>query len=117
MLRASSMPPRSQTTSARLLAPLALAACAVAVLVVIASSSGGGESSSSDTVPDTTEQTSGPTTAREPREPAANYTVEPGDTLGGIAEETGVAVETLQELNPELDPQALIAGQKIKLRE
>ena len=40
-----------------------------------------------------------------------------GDTLGAIAEKTGVDVEKLQELNPELDPQALVSGQKIKLRE
>ena len=31
--------------------------------------------------------------------------------------EDGTTVERLQELNPELDPQGLVAGQKIKLRE
>ena len=40
-----------------------------------------------------------------------------GDTLGGISEKTGVPVEQLLELNPNLDPQALVSGQKIKLRE
>jgi LysM repeat protein len=50
------------------------------------------------------------------RRQPATYTVQSGDTLGAIAETTGVTVETLQELNPELDPQALIAGQKIQLR-
>lgn len=45
------------------------------------------------------------------------YVVKTGDTLGSIAEKTGVPVEKLQELNPELDPQALVSGQKIKLRE
>ena len=39
------------------------------------------------------------------------------DTLGLISEKTGVAVEALQELNPELDPQNLIVGQRVKLRE
>jgi LysM repeat protein len=39
------------------------------------------------------------------------------DTLGLIAEKTDVPVERLQELNPELDPQNLIVGQRIKLRE
>ena len=33
-----------------------------------------------------------------------------GDTLGAIAERTGVPVERLQELNPSLDPQALVSG-------
>jgi len=36
---------------------------------------------------------------------------------GLIAEKTGVPVERLQELNPELDPQNLIVGQRVKLRE
>ena len=68
---------------------------------------------------DTTERTSTErTTARKPPpRRAATYTVKPGDTLGAIAEKTGLDVETLQTLNPELDPQALVSGQKIKLRE
>ena len=45
------------------------------------------------------------------------YTVKTGDTLGGIAATVGVSVTRLQELNPELDPQALVSGQKIRLRE
>ena len=45
------------------------------------------------------------------------YTVKQGDTLGEISSKTGVDVETLEELNPELDPVALTPGQKIKLRE
>ena len=45
-----------------------------------------------------------------------SYTVRSGDTLGSIAEDTGVSVEDLQRLNPDLDPQALGAGQKLKLR-
>jgi LysM repeat protein len=114
------MPPRTSRSSARIFAPLALAVCAVAVLIVIGGSvGGGGDSSDGDSAPPeqsdpTTAATS--TTEAEARQ-RATYTVEPGDTLGAIAESTGVPVETLQELNPELDPQALIAGQKIKLRE
>ncbi len=50
-------------------------------------------------------------------EEAETYTVQAGDNLGAIAEETGVPVETIEELNPELDPQALVTGQEIKLRE
>jgi LysM repeat protein len=49
--------------------------------------------------------------------PKRSYKVKPGDTLGSIAEKTGIPVETLQELNPNLDPQSLSTGQKIKLRE
>ena len=47
----------------------------------------------------------------------ATYTIKANDTLSGIAARRGLTVERLQELNPELDPQGLVAGQKIKLRE
>lgn len=111
------MPARS-SSSARILAPAALAICAVAVLIVIGGSLGGGDDGSSGgggSVAETTTQTTGAATTPAKRQPAT-YTVKSGDTLGAIAETTGVTVETLQELNPELDPQALIAGQKIQLR-
>jgi LysM repeat protein len=44
------------------------------------------------------------------------YTVEPGDSLTSIADKTGVSVDKLSQLNPDLDPQALISGQRVKLR-
>jgi teichoic acid transport system ATP-binding protein len=53
---------------------------------------------------------------RERRSSRSTYVVQTGDTLGGISEETGVSVERLQELNPNLDPQALVSGQRLKLR-
>jgi LysM repeat protein len=111
------MPARS-SSSARIFAPAALAVCAVAVLIVIGGSLGGGDDSSgggSSSADTTSQQTAGTTTTPATPQPAT-YTVKSGDTLGAIAETTGVTVETLQELNPELDPQALIAGQKIQLR-
>jgi LysM repeat protein len=113
------MPTQSSRNSARFLAPAALAVCAVAVLVVIGSSmgdGGDGDSSGGGSASQTaTQQATGDTPP--PRRRRASYTIEAGDTLGAISERTGVPVETLQQLNPELDPQALIAGQKIKLRE
>jgi len=42
--------------------------------------------------------------------------VKTGDTLAGISQRTGVPLERLQALNPNLDPQALVSGQRIKLR-
>ena len=104
------------SSSSRILAPIALAICAVAVLIVIGGSLGGGDDSSGGGAPaaETTTETTGGTAGG--KRPPATYTVKSGDTLGGIAETTGVPVDTLQELNPELDPQALIAGQKIQLR-
>jgi LysM repeat protein len=109
--------PAQSSSPTRILAPVALAICAVAVLIVVGSSLGGGDDSSDGGRPSAqtaTERTSSTTEAAK-RQPAT-YTVKSGDTLGAIAETTGVPVETLQELNPELDPQALIAGQKIQLR-
>ena len=57
------------------------------------------------------------TDGAEPRVSGTFYTVKTGDTLGGIAETVGIPITRLQELNPELDPQALVSGQKIRLRE
>jgi LysM repeat protein len=45
------------------------------------------------------------------------YTVEPGDSLTSIADKTGISVNKLTQLNPDLDPQALISGQRVRLRE
>jgi hypothetical protein len=44
------------------------------------------------------------------------YVVESGDTLISIAHHTGVPVFRIEELNPEVDPQILIAGETLKLR-
>ena len=38
-----------------------------------------------------------------------------GDTPSGIAEKVGVDLETILELNPDLDPQTLTPGTKLKL--
>jgi LysM repeat protein len=103
---------------ARLIAPLALLLCAVAlVTVVISSPAVDGDETSGDRTSERT--TTGPParTDRQVRGRRRNYTVKAGDTLGAIAEKTGVSVERLLLLNPELDPQALVAGQRIRLRE
>jgi cell envelope opacity-associated protein A len=53
---------------------------------------------------------------KRPRTEAKTYTVETGDTLTAIAHKTGVPVAEILALNPEVDPQILIAGQTLKLR-
>lgn len=113
------MPPQRARSPARLLAPAALVVFALAVLLIIWSSVAGDDGAPKGA--GTTEEgtaTTAPTAAgrRAPRS-RTTYTVRRDDTLGAIAEKTGVEVERLQELNPQLDPQALIAGQKLKLRE
>ena len=105
----------------RMLAPVAVGVFAVALLAVLIGSGAlfGGDP------PDraSTEPPQRPGDAdrrrdrREPSRGAATYTVQAGDTLGSIAEETEVSVERLRELNPGLDPQVLSTGQRIRLRE
>jgi LysM repeat protein len=106
----------------RFLAPLALIACAVAVLAIVSGSGvTGDDDSSSDSagareLPAATEQKT-TTTGQKQKKIPKTYTIKANDTLSGIAARWGLTVEALQELNPELDPQGLVAGQKIKLRE
>jgi LysM repeat protein len=45
------------------------------------------------------------------------YRVKNGDTPSSIAEKTGVPLEEILRLNPDLDPQTLAPGQRIKLRQ
>jgi len=106
---------------ARFLAPLALIACAVAVLAIVTASDVTGDDSSSGSagtrdLPAATEKTDTSTAPKKQKTPAT-YTIRANDTLSGIAARWGTTVDKLQELNPELDPQGLVAGQKIKLRE
>jgi len=54
--------------------------------------------------------------AKRPRTQAKTYTVKTGDTLTAIAHKTGVSVAELQALNPEVDPQILVAGETLKLK-
>jgi LysM repeat protein len=121
--------PTQKRTSARVLAPLALVAFGLALLLIVASAGGGDDEPSNSSA--TQQEQRDLELAREKRRrerttersegqgkpPQDTYVVKTGDTLGAIAEKTGVPVEKLQELNPELDPQALVSGQKIKLRE
>jgi LysM repeat protein len=46
----------------------------------------------------------------------ASYVVQNGDTLTSIAQKTGVSVAQIQALNPGVDPQILVSGEKLKLR-
>jgi LysM repeat protein len=53
---------------------------------------------------------------KKPRTKAKKYVVQSGDTLTSIAHKTGLTVAELQALNPEVDPQILIAGETLKLQ-
>src|SRR3712207_6019557 len=113
----------------RWLAPLALLAALAAVLIVVsgptsdgerggesgAPSAGGQETPTGRTDEETERtETAGRTSTTPQRR---TYTVRPGDTLASISERTGVTVDELQELNPDIDANSLTVGEKIKLTE
>lgn len=99
----------------RMLAPVALVVFGIVFLIVLFAA-GGGEDDA-DQVGEGTAQEVGDGSGSGEGSGEKSYTVEAGDTLDSISGKTGVAIEDLQQLNPDLDPQALTAGQKIKLRE
>ena len=94
----------------RIAAALALVA-AVLVCVVVASAALNDDSSSNSHRNQHHAQKQ-----KKPRTKAKTYTVESGDTLTAIAHKTGVPVAEILALNPEVDPQILIAGQTLKLK-
>jgi LysM repeat protein len=97
---------------ARILAVLALAAAVVAVVVLV---SAGVKDDSSSSSHHGSGKTAKHASAHH-RTKAKTYEVKTGDTLTSIAHQTGVPVAEIQALNPEVDPQILIAGEKLKLR-
>lgn len=100
----------------RLLAPLALVAATLVFLVVIVGAlAGGGGDGAGPQAAQETERGGG--SEQRGGSQGETYEVQDGDTLDGIAAETGVSVEKLEELNPDLDPQSLIAGQELQLGE
>jgi LysM repeat protein len=112
------MPGRSH---ARYLAPFAIFAFLVALVIVVSSSGGGVQPSEEAATPiERTEETSGREAEAEDRPRRRSgprtYRVRAGDTPSAIAERTGVPLEQLQELNPDIDPQQLSPGQRLRLR-
>jgi LysM repeat protein len=101
----------SGRSALHLIVPLAVVLLAVVVLFVVATSIVG---SGSDDGGGGGDGGGGEAAKEKPEE--KTYTVEPGDSLTTISEKTGVSVDKLSQLNPDLDPQALISGQQVKLR-
>jgi LysM repeat protein len=90
----------------RYLAPIALVAVLVAGVVVV--TSGGGKSSS--------HQKTTTASSASAKSGKKFYRVKPGDLLSKISDKTGVNIATIIKLNPDVDPQALQAGQLIRVR-
>jgi LysM repeat protein len=109
--------PMAGRSPARFIAPLALVAFALALFIVVSSTTkdDAGSSGAKD-AGQPAETTSTPTAESKERKPRRSYTVKAGDTPSGIAEKVNVPLDQILELNPDLDPQALTPGTKIKLR-
>jgi hypothetical protein len=102
-------------STARYLAPAALVLFVIVFIVVVANSGGGGGGGSSRPADKPAANTVRPAAARRSPTPA-KYRVLPGDSLVAISEKTGVPTDQLQKLNPDIDPQVLVPGQRLKLR-
>ena len=98
---------------ARIAALLALVGCGIAIylLVMAFTEDGGGKDSKGDRK-NRSEQSS----KQKQTATVTSYTVVTGDTLSGIAQETGVPEPRIERLNPELDAETLNAGQVLALR-
>jgi LysM repeat protein len=103
---------------ARFLAPLALVAFALALFAVVSSTTkDNGSTPGARDAGQPAQSTASPDGgAAKKRKPRRSYTVKTGDTPSGIAEKVNVPLEQILQLNPDLDPQALTPGTKIKLR-
>jgi LysM repeat protein len=102
---------------ARFLAPLALVAFALALFIVVSSTTkdDGNTPGARDTA-QPAQSTASPNGGGKKRKQPRSYTVKSGDTPSGIAEKVNVPLDQILELNPDLDPQTLTPGTKIKLR-
>lgn len=112
----------ARRSPARWLAPLALVVFAIALFTVLGSGGGGPdeqEASEPRPAPTQTEggsEDGGSSEEDGERRSRKTYTVKLGDTPSQIAAENDITLEQLQKLNPDLDPQLLAPGEKIRIR-
>ncbi len=102
---------KRSSASARIAAVAALIGAVILAIIVI-SGALGGDSGNSDGHGGKAAHRA----KQAKRNVPATYTVESGDTLISIAHANGVTVAQIERLNPEVDPQILIAGETLKLR-
>lgn len=105
------MVPRNR---ARYLAPIALAATITATYLVAHAALSDKHATAQSQVARHPGTTAVP--ARKPSSHAAFYRVKSGDTFSSISARTGVALPTLEGLNPNVNPGALQTGQRLRLR-
>jgi LysM repeat protein len=101
---------------ARYVAPLALAAAVTATYLVVHHALIGKHSSTTTTTAHTTSTLAHHGHSGSAASKAPFYVVKPGDSLLGIAAETGVSITAIEALNPHLNPNTLQPSQRIRLR-
>jgi len=97
---------------ARILATLALVAAFVVLVAVLGSLGDDSDDSESRRPAGQVTRKAGDGTGKV----VSAYVVQNGDTLTSIARKTGVPLRQIEELNPGVDPQILVSGEKLKLR-
>jgi LysM repeat protein len=107
------MPDFKPNQFVRALAVVALVAAFIAVVAVVITTSGSSSSGGGGTAHT---KSKGPTKRGRQAIHKGVWVVHSGDTLGRISQQTGIDVDTLIQLNPNLDPQAMPEGQKVALR-
>lgn len=106
------MPDYKPNQIVRAFAVMALIAALILVVVIVATSGGGsGGGGDNGSAQKTKLSKVGQRAVRR-----GVWIVHFGDTLGSISLKTGIDVTTLQTLNPDIDPQTLLEGQRIRLR-
>lgn len=107
-MAASTPATQRRVRGGRYLAPLGLVALAAAIAVLIIASPG------RVSPPHARHHRAARSHAPARRLPPY-WTVHPGDTFGQIAARTGLPVAALERLNPNVDPQALLPGERLNL--
>ena len=105
------MPDYKPNQIVRVFAVMALIAALVLVAAIIVTSHGGSGGGNGDHAKKSHVSKAGRRAVQK-----GVWVVHSGDTLGEISVKTRIDQATLLQLNPDLDPQALLEGQRIALR-
>jgi LysM repeat protein len=101
----------------RVIAPLAFLAAVTILVVVVQRALDDGDTSAVTQATEPAESSPVTTDTGGQETPASRrfYRIQPGDTLEGIAADFDTTVDSLLELNPDLDPLALDPGTRIRV--
>jgi LysM repeat protein len=105
--------PAMVAKSVRYLAPIALAAVAVGTYLIVHA----GLATHPRSVPHSSQLLGGTTGHHRARRTPRFYVVKPGDTLSQISIKTHVSILRITTLNPNLSPNSLQTGQRLRLRQ